>query len=237
MPLRLVPLFVLAAFLFFVRVANAEDPPTPRPGETQTPSASPARNNARMATRLPTPLPGGKMFPGWMTPPATGPTQADAGAVLYYYRCMACHGDRGQGLTVEWRAQWDVEHQSCARSGCHGSRYPPEGFTFPKNFAPAIIGTNALTKYKNAQELYDFVSARMPFQAPGSLSRDEYWELVAYLMRERGVSVTRVDGSNASRVALQPVSLPEGAMLPVLSGLLLAGGAALGLALRRMAKK
>lgn len=177
------------------------------------------------------------MFPAWMTPPATGPTQADAGAVLYYYRCMACHGDRGQGLTVEWRAQWDVEHQNCARSGCHGSRYPPEGFTFPKNFAPAIIGTNTLAKYENAQELYDFISMRMPFQAPGSLTRDEYWELVAYLLRQRGVSVTRLDGTIARQVTLQPAPTPPGVVLWLLSGSVLAGGVAVSLLLRRMTKK
>lgn len=126
---RLVLIVVCAAFVFGIQSVYADNP-TPRP------------------TRLPTALPGGGMAPAWMTPPAQGPTQADAGAVLYYYRCMACHGDKGQGLTTEWRAQWDVEHQNCARSTCHGPRHPPEGFTFPKNFAPAIVGTNTLVKYE-----------------------------------------------------------------------------------------
>lgn len=179
-------LVICAAFLLWAQVASAETPPPPRP------------------TRLPTPLPGGGMAPAWMTPPAPGPTQADAGAVLYYYRCMACHGDKGQGLTVEWRAQWDVEHQDCARSTCHGPRHPPEGFTFPKNFAPAIVGANTLIKYKNAQALFDFVSARMPYQSPGSLTEDEYWQLVAYLIRQRGVHISRVDSSNARAIVLAP---------------------------------
>lgn len=176
--------FVCAAFLFFAQNVAAETPPPPRP------------------TRLPTPLPGGDMLPAWMKPPAQGTTQADAGAVIYYYRCMACHGDQGQGLTAEWRAQWDVEHQNCAKSTCHGARPPPEGFQFPKNFAPAIIGANTLTKYENAQALFDFVSTRMPFQAPASLQRDEYWQLVAFLLRERGVHVARVDEGNARNMKL-----------------------------------
>lgn len=142
------------------------------------------------------------MFPTWMTPPAKGPTQADAGATLYYYYCMACHGDKGQGLTTEWRAQWDVEHQNCARSTCHGPRHPPEGFSFPKNFAPGIVGVNTLDKYENAQVLYDFVSTKMPYQAPASLKKDEYWQLVAYLLRQRGVHVSMVNEGNAQSVML-----------------------------------
>ncbi|MBI4673247.1 MAG: hypothetical protein HY741_16470 [Chloroflexi bacterium] len=49
-----------------------------------------------------------------------------------------------------------------------GTRHPPEGFTFPKNFAPALVGANALTRLKNAQMLFDFIRARMPYQAPGT---------------------------------------------------------------------
>lgn len=188
--------FVFAAFFTFASLAFAETPPPPRP------------------TRLPTPLPGGDMFPAWMTPPAKGPTQADAGATLYYYHCMACHGDKGQGLTTEWRAQWDVEHQNCARSACHGPRHPPEGFSFPKNFAPGIVGLNTLGNYENAQALYDFVSTKMPYQAPGSLEEHEYWQLVAYLLRQRGVNVNVVNEGNAVTV---PLNKPPESALPVLS--------------------
>lgn len=191
----------LAAFWFFALRAAA-DTPSPAPAVPQAALPKP--------TRLPTPLPGGGMMPLWMTPPAPGSTQADAGAVLYFNRCMACHGDKGQGLTVEWRAQWDVEHQNCAKSTCHGTRPPPEGFTFPKNFAPALVGANALTRFENAQELYDFVRARMPYQAPGTLTPDEYWALVAYLLRQRGIGLVGIDGGNASQIGLKPAPQNQG---------------------------
>lgn len=144
------------------------------------------------------------MLPVWMTPPPPGLTQADAGAVLYYERCMACHGDQGQGLTVEWRAQWDVEHQDCARSTCHGARHPPEGFAFPKNFAPALVGENTLTRFENAQALFDFIRAKMPYQAPGTLTRDEDWALVTFLLRRRGIDIAEVNAENVARIAVQP---------------------------------
>lgn len=190
LPRRMWWLAVGAAFLCLAQVTFAETPPAPKP------------------TRLPTPLPGGEMLPAWMTPPAGGPSQAERGAVVYYYRCMACHGDRGQGLTVEWRAQWDVEHQDCSRGPCHGGRAPPEGFRLPKNFAPAILGANTLTRFENAGALYAFVSARMPYQAPGSLSRDEYWQLVAFLVNRHGVQVDALDAVNAARVPVNPPAQP-----------------------------
>lgn len=215
---RMIPVIIGVAFLFCAQIANADGhAPTPRP------------------TRLPTALPGG-MMPTWMTPPAAGPTQADAGAVLYYYRCMACHGDRGQGLTLEWRAQWDVEHQNCASSACHGSRPPPEGFSFPKNFAPAIVGANTLVKYENAQALFDFISTRMPFQSPGALTRDEYWQLVAYLLKQRGVLVGHVDETNARSILLEEQPLNPAVYLGaagVLTGAVVLGG----IVILRMRKK
>jgi mono/diheme cytochrome c family protein len=209
-------LLLVAAFLFCTQSAFAETPtPAPMPDAMQTLQPESTRTSVRMATRLPTPLPGGGMFPAWMTPPASGPTQSDAGALLYYYNCMACHGDQGQGLTVQWRAQWDVEHQDCARSTCHGARHPPEGFSFPKNFAPALVGVNALTRFANAQTLYDFISTRMPYQAPGSLTHQEYWQLVAFLLQRRGVSVSHIDETNAAALQLNPTPQDE-ILLPVI---------------------
>jgi mono/diheme cytochrome c family protein len=221
MPRQMALLFICAAFLLVTPpLANADAPPTPRP------------------TRLPTPLPGGGMVPAWMTPPVPGSTQAEAGAVVYYYRCMACHGDRGQGLTVEWRAQWDVEHQNCARSGCHGARHPPEGFTFPKNFAPALVGDNTLSRYENAQSLFDFISARMPYQSPGALAQDEYWQLVAFLLSRRGIHAPRVDESNAKGVFLHASPPPPGAPLALFFGsILIAGTVVAGLVLRRTKRR
>jgi mono/diheme cytochrome c family protein len=201
-------LFCVALTLFIPSALLAEAPPTPRPKQ------------------LPTALPGGGMFPAWMTPPARGHTQADAGAVVYYYNCMACHGDRGQGLTTEWRAQWDVEHQNCSKSGCHGARHDPEGFTFPKNFAPAIVGGGTLVKYQTAQDLYDFVSQKMPYQSPGALSGDEYWQLVAFLLDRRGLNVSQINQSNATSILLHQRKPPSPFPVPWLAAMLVPAGLA-----------
>ena len=39
-------------------------------------------------------------------PTVPAPNQADEGAQLYWLYCQPCHGDQGQGLTDEWRAQF-----------------------------------------------------------------------------------------------------------------------------------
>ena len=64
------------------------------------------------------------------------PTQVELGSSLYYYHCMPCHGDRGQGLTDEWREVWEEDHQDCWAKGCHSFRDQDEVFTIPTTFRP-----------------------------------------------------------------------------------------------------
>ena len=59
---------------------------------------------------------------------------------------------------------------------CHGSN--GQGVT-----APAVIGADAnLDKYNTAQGLLNFISVSMPFNAPGSLSSQEYSNLLGFLL-------------------------------------------------------
>ncbi len=131
------------------------------------------------------------------------PAQADTGAQEYYQRCMVCHGDRGQGLTEEWRGALDPADQNCWQSGCHHSRHPPGGFVFPKA-VPPVIGAGAIDHFGTAQTLFDFIKNTMPFQAPGSLSDEIYWQLTAYLVRENGFNP---DGFELSQMTASSVAL------------------------------
>ena len=65
--------------------------------------------------------------------PDLGPdaTQADYGAEVYRLVCKACHGDKGQGLTPDWIAQWAPEDQNCWQLKCHAENHPPERFVLP----------------------------------------------------------------------------------------------------------
>ncbi len=125
-----------------------------------------------------------------LKPPPTvyPPTQADEGHQVYHMVCMACHGDRGQGLTDEWRAALDVGDQNCWQSGCHNTRRPPEGFIFPKT-VPRVVGGGALARFETALDLHDYLVEKMPYQNPGYLKSEEYWQLTAFLLRENGVKL------------------------------------------------
>jgi cytochrome c len=119
-----------------------------------------------------------------LAPPPTvyPPTQTDQGAQDYYQSCSICHGDRGQGLTAEWRAVIGGPDQNCWRSQCHGSVRPPNGFNFPK-IVPPVIGAGVLNNFNTGLDVYHFLKLYMPYQAAGSLNDETYWDLTAYLLR------------------------------------------------------
>jgi len=188
-------------------------------------------------------------------PMPENPTQADYGAQVFYQICMVCHGDQGQGLTDEWRGALDLEDQDCWQSRCHATNHPPDGFLFPR-YVPPVVGDVMLRRFQTALDLYNYISTRMPWQAAGTRSEEEYWQLTAHLLRINGVDPgsTQLNASNAAGILLRPsqAELPQEATaapappppspsttfqliagLAVGSFLLLAGGIFIGLRLKR----
>jgi len=110
------------------------------------------------------------------------PTQVDTGRYLYYFHCMPCHGDRGQGLTDEWRQVWDEEHRNCWGRGCHAARSEMDAFFLPRS-VPPLIG---LGSFETADDLFTFLRETQPPQRPGTLSDPDYWALTAFLLYENG---------------------------------------------------
>jgi len=94
-------------------------------------------------------------------PPGGGaPSQ---GAVIYAHKCAACHG----------------------RTGTEGpfdrlvGREPRQGFPFGRD--PSVVKTVG-NYWPFATTLYDYVNRAMPLDAPGSLTPDEVYSLVAFLL-------------------------------------------------------
>jgi hypothetical protein len=114
------------------------------------------------------------------------PTQFDIGKNLYYYNCMPCHGDQGQGLTDEWRHVWEEDHQNCWGRGCHGGRQNDEGFPIPTNVPAVILANEGLAPYSNPQVLFIYLQRTHPPQEPGRLAEDDYLALSAYLWQANG---------------------------------------------------
>ena len=83
------------------------------------------------------------------------PTQADLGQQTYYFVCMTCHGDRGQGLTDEFRALIGTPDSNCWSAHCHGLDHPREGFVFP-HVVPPVVGDVMRERFATALQLNDF---------------------------------------------------------------------------------
>ena len=143
------------------------------------------------------------------------PSQADHGAQDYWLYCLPCHGDRGQGLTEEFRETYPPDETNCWESGCHGKRPYDSGFTLPTQI-PAVVDHNALAKFTDAAQLNAYIRATMPFWNPGSLTEEEAWRVTAFLLRENALldASTELDASNAADVKIPRAALLTPAVTP-----------------------
>ena len=96
-------------------------------------------------------------------PPGSG--TVDKGAAIYAAQCAVCHGPEGKG------GQYDMLV----------GREPSEGFPFGRD--PALLSRRTIGNYwPYATTLYDYIYRAMPQAVPGSLTPDEVYSLVAYLL-------------------------------------------------------
>ncbi|HZE09140.1 MAG TPA: cytochrome c [Gemmatimonadaceae bacterium] len=87
------------------------------------------------------------------------------GESVYKSRCSACHGVTG------------TEGPAAALVG----RAPGDSFNFGRD--PELLDTRTVGNYwPYATTLYDYINRAMPFDAPASLSSDEVYSVVAYLL-------------------------------------------------------
>ena len=153
------------------------------------------------------------------------PSQADHGAQVYWLSCLPCHGDKGQGLTDEFRTTYPPEEQYCWNRGCHGEVPYEQGFTIPKKIS-AVIGQRALAKFSDAAQLNAYIRAAMPFWKPGSLTEEDAWRVTAFILRENNLwdDKTELNASNAANMKipraafLTPVGTPQQAEVQKGSG-------------------
>jgi quinol-cytochrome oxidoreductase complex cytochrome b subunit/cytochrome c5 len=133
------------------------------------------------------------------------PSQADKGSMIFWGVCIACHGDRGQGLTDEWRIGAFANDSNCWESGCHGKDHPEQGFEMPETLTFPPVGTaSALGRFENAQQLYDYVVVMMPWWKPRSLTPEKAWQVTAYILKLKGSlpGGLVLDQTNASAVPI-----------------------------------
>lgn len=102
-------------------------------------------------------------------PPGGG--TAAQGASVFAAKCAACHGPGGQGTPI-----------AMALVG----RNPGDAFDFAT--AQDKERTKTVGNYwPYATTLYDYIHRAMPFDKPGTLSPDEVYSLVAFILSKNGI--------------------------------------------------
>lgn len=92
-----------------------------------------------------------------------------AGAAVFAQKCASCHGPHGEGIGPYPKLI---------------GREPRTGFPFGQD--PRLVKTIG-NYWPYATTIYDYVHRAMPLTAPGSLSPDELYAVVAYLLAENEI--------------------------------------------------
>jgi hypothetical protein len=132
-------------------------------------------------------------------------SESEFGKYLYYFHCMPCHGDLGQGLTDDFRQVWVEDHQNCWGRGCHGGRPQDEGFPIPTVVPVVISEADALPRFGDFASLQNYLHDTHPPQYPGKLADHEYLALTAYLWESN--QKLAVEDAKAAMVAITAVPL------------------------------
>ncbi len=165
--------------------------------------AAPSPTSLAVPTPIPNPMPVPASTHDWLivNVPANA-TQAQYGAEVYRLVCQDCHGDKGQGLTPQWRATWAPQDQNCWQSKCHGPSHPPDGFVLP--IAPPVTGKAALAQFSTAKDLYVFIQAEMPWYRPGILIEKDAWAVTAHVLVMNQIDPgPMLSAQNASQILLR----------------------------------
>jgi cytochrome c len=140
------------------------------------------------------------------------PTEYELGRNLYWHWCMTCHGDKGQGLTDEFRSIWDKDHQNCWGRGCHAGHNNDMGFPIP-TVVPALVSDSHLAQFASVQALSDFLKATHPPQSPGILKDEEYRAIAIFVFTMNGRSLVTIPVTDT------PTPLPTSTIIPSPNGI------------------
>ena len=113
--------------------------------------------------------------------PTTFGEQVTRGAEVFGAHCASCHGKGGEGTSE----------------------------------APAVVGASALpldppsgakvrkTQFVTVADVAEFVSKNMPGDAPGSLSEDDYFAVLAFDLHANGIDLDKkLDGKVAASLTI-----------------------------------
>lgn len=132
---------------------------------------------------------------------------ASNGSALFEQNCASCHGQRGESVTgapsiLGPGALPEYPRERSANAG--SATGDPEMLKLQAQTRPA--GAPWRDPFRNAQDLYRYVSKQMPLPTAkaGSLPAEQYWAIINFMLLAHGVQVPPegVTEQNASSVKL-----------------------------------
>jgi mono/diheme cytochrome c family protein len=116
-------------------------------------------------------------------PPGRG--SAAAGQKVYADYCAACHGDKLQGIPT---------------AGIGGDKLIGGRATLTSEAPVKTVESY----WPYATTLFDYIKRAMPFTAPGSLSDEQVYSVVAYILGEANIlpKNAEVNGSSLAKIAM-----------------------------------
>lgn len=140
---------------------------------------------------------------------ASAQKKSPPGAEAYERECSACHGKRGEGLS-----------NAPPVIGSNALLEFPRDKSLSTNPAMSSMtnvqagdttrppGAPSRDPFRTAQDLFDYVSTRMPLpkSRAGSLKPEEYWAITNFMLIAHGSAVPEggITPENASSVAIAP---------------------------------
>ena len=130
---------------------------------------------------------------------ASAPARAtdDDTAALFKSKCAMCHGAKGEGMPATTVAPIHIAYPKLV------GRDPRQGFPFGRD--PKLVKTVG-NYWPYATTVYDYVHRAMPLSAPGTLTPDETYAVVAWLLAENEI-IPRDAEMNAK--TLPAVKMPD----------------------------
>jgi len=136
---------------------------------------------------------------------ASARQKSPPGAQVFERECAGCHGRKGEGLSTAPSVMGASALPTYPRdsSGSQGASTAAQ----PQNQeASRPAGAPSRPAFRNAQDLYEYLSQRMPLpqSRAGSLKPEEYWAVVNFMLVAHGTPVPEggVTAENAKSVPI-----------------------------------
>jgi mono/diheme cytochrome c family protein len=128
---------------------------------------------------------GGGASPATSPSPTTFTAQVTAGQALYGESCAHCHGSAGQGQPGKAPPVVGLKTGALPLD-------PPPGAKYRK------------TQFKTVADVAAFAVKNMPADRPGSLTEEQYWDILAFDLHANGIDLgsQKLDGALAATLTI-----------------------------------